>query len=130
MNYTEKYHLPQWEETDRIMRTDFNQMCADMEAAVNTCYSPDKRPCEYLYMSIKYAEGGGALYTFAREPVMVVLFGLYKTLALHQNSSGSIGNNPDLVKYHVVLKLDGKNLITLSKTENFGAFGCDVLILY
>ena len=34
MNYTEKYHLPQWEETDRIMRTDFNQMCADMEAGL------------------------------------------------------------------------------------------------
>ena len=34
MNYTEKYHLPQWEETDRIMRTDFNQMCADMEAGI------------------------------------------------------------------------------------------------
>ena len=31
MNYTKKYHLPQWDETDRIMRTDFNQMCADME---------------------------------------------------------------------------------------------------
>ena len=35
MNYTEKYHLPQWEETDRIMRTDFNQMCADMEAGLD-----------------------------------------------------------------------------------------------
>ena len=34
MNYTERYHLPQWEETDRIMRTDFNQMCADMEAGL------------------------------------------------------------------------------------------------
>ena len=34
MNYTEKYHLPQWEETDRIMRTDFNRMCADMEAGL------------------------------------------------------------------------------------------------
>ena len=34
MNYTENYHLPQWEETDRIMRTDFNQMCADMEAGI------------------------------------------------------------------------------------------------
>ena len=31
MNYTEKYHLPQWEETDRVMRTDFNQMCAGIE---------------------------------------------------------------------------------------------------
>ena len=31
MNYTENYHLPQWVETDRIMRTDFNQMCLNME---------------------------------------------------------------------------------------------------
>ena len=31
MYYTEKYHLPQWEETDRIMRTDFYHRCADME---------------------------------------------------------------------------------------------------
>lgn len=34
MNYTEKYHLPQWEETDRIMRSDFNQMCADLEGGI------------------------------------------------------------------------------------------------
>jgi len=31
MNYTKNYHLPQWDETDRIMRTDFNQMCAGLE---------------------------------------------------------------------------------------------------
>ena len=31
MNYTEKYHLPQWEETDRIMRTDFNDAMAGIE---------------------------------------------------------------------------------------------------
>ena len=31
MNYTKNYHLPQWDENDRIMRADFNQMCADME---------------------------------------------------------------------------------------------------
>ena len=34
MNYTDKYHLPQWDETDRIMRADFNRMCADMEAGL------------------------------------------------------------------------------------------------
>lgn len=34
MNYTEKYHLPQWVKTDRIMMEDFNQMCADMEAGL------------------------------------------------------------------------------------------------
>ena len=34
MNYTKNYHLPQWEETDRVMRTDFNQMCADIDQGV------------------------------------------------------------------------------------------------
>ena len=34
MNYTAKYHLPQWDETDRIMRADFNQMCADIESGL------------------------------------------------------------------------------------------------
>ena len=35
MNYTEKYHLPQWEEDDRVMRTDFNQMCANIESGID-----------------------------------------------------------------------------------------------
>ena len=34
MNYTEKYHLPQWEETDRIMRTDFNAAMAGIETGI------------------------------------------------------------------------------------------------
>ena len=51
MNYTDKYHLPQWEETDRIMRTDFNQMCADIESGIaeakkkaDEAYSTDRPP--------------------------------------------------------------------------------------
>lgn len=35
MNYTKNYHLPQWVKEDRIMMSDFNQMCADMEAGLN-----------------------------------------------------------------------------------------------
>ena len=34
MNYTEKYHLPQWEETDRIMRSDFNEAMANIDQGV------------------------------------------------------------------------------------------------
>lgn len=34
MEYTKNYHLPQWAETDRIMRTDFNQMCANIETGL------------------------------------------------------------------------------------------------
>ena len=31
MNYTENYHLPQWDETDRILRRDFNNAMANLE---------------------------------------------------------------------------------------------------
>lgn len=33
-NYTEKYKLCQWEETDAVLRTDFNQDNAKLEAAL------------------------------------------------------------------------------------------------
>ena len=36
MNYTEKYHLPQWEESDRVMRTDFNQAMAGIESGLDS----------------------------------------------------------------------------------------------
>ena len=34
MNYTEKYHLPQWEESDREMRTDINSAMANLESGM------------------------------------------------------------------------------------------------
>ena len=34
MNYTNNYHLPQWEKSDRVLMEDFNQMCRDMEAGL------------------------------------------------------------------------------------------------
>ena len=34
MQYTTKYHLPQWEEDDRIMRTDFNEAMATIESSL------------------------------------------------------------------------------------------------
>lgn len=33
-NYTEKYELCQWEETDAVLRTDFNEDNAKIEAAL------------------------------------------------------------------------------------------------
>lgn len=35
MNYTKNYHLPQWEETDRVLMEDFNQMCMNLEDALS-----------------------------------------------------------------------------------------------
>lgn len=34
MDYTQNLNLPQWEETDRIMRTDFNDAMSKIDAAV------------------------------------------------------------------------------------------------
>lgn len=39
MNYTEKYHLPQWEESDRVMRTDFNSAMAALEDGISAAKS-------------------------------------------------------------------------------------------
>lgn len=36
MNYTKNYHLPQWEESDRIMMEDFNHAMADIEAGIDS----------------------------------------------------------------------------------------------
>ena len=51
MNYTTNYHLPQWVESDRIMREDFNQMCADIDGGLaaaqttaDTAYCPTNKP--------------------------------------------------------------------------------------
>lgn len=40
MNYTENYHLPQWEESDRIMRTDFNAAMANIEEGMTDGAKP------------------------------------------------------------------------------------------
>lgn len=34
LNYTENYHLPQWEPTDRVLRTDFNDAMSDIDDAL------------------------------------------------------------------------------------------------
>lgn len=57
MNYTEKYHLPQWEESDRVMRTDFNQMCAGIETGlVNAQATADQGLVQAN--TLPYAVGG------------------------------------------------------------------------
>ena len=58
MNYTQNYHLPQWEKTDRIVMEDFNSAMASLETGVagaqstadtalgkaNAAYAPDQKP--------------------------------------------------------------------------------------
>lgn len=36
MDYTQNYHLPQWEKSDRLLMDDFNQMCASIDEGIST----------------------------------------------------------------------------------------------
>ena len=54
MNYTENYHLPQWEETDRIMRIDFNDAMAGIERGL----SHEKTERLALEEQMRLAEAG------------------------------------------------------------------------
>lgn len=71
MNYTEKYHLPQWKKEDRIMMDDFNaamagiergmsgnaQAAAKAQAKADAAYSPGQKP----YVTGSYRGTGHAL---------------------------------------------------------------------
>ena len=102
MNYTTNYHLPQWVESDRIMMEDFNQMCADMEAGLNTvrgvadtaqnaaeaaqgtadaAYSPINKPC---VVGTYTGNGGEMAVTLGFRPSFVIINGL-------QNSYDAMG---------------------------------------
>ena len=39
MNYTENYHLPQWEKTDRVLMEDFNDAMNSLETGLTACHS-------------------------------------------------------------------------------------------
>ena len=41
MNYTENYQLPQWEETDRVLRTDFNGAMAKVDQSLGALEKKD-----------------------------------------------------------------------------------------
>ena len=70
MNYTVNYHLPQWEESDRVMRTDFNQMCVDIEAGI----AQAQESAEALpFVAGSYSGGGGRTVTLGFRPSVVIV---------------------------------------------------------
>ena len=64
MNYTEKYRLPQWEEEDRILRTDFNQAMARIEDAI---YDAPYRVGQY------YGTGRAQTVVVGFQPLMLFI---------------------------------------------------------
>ncbi len=56
MNYTEKYHLPQWEETDRIMMNDFNAAMAGIETGIESVRTEAKQANTELTKKVTAAQ--------------------------------------------------------------------------
>lgn len=56
MNYTKKYHLPQWKETDRVLMEDFNQMCTDIESGIESAKAEAKTSSQALSERITAAQ--------------------------------------------------------------------------
>lgn len=52
-NYTEKYKLCQWEETDAVLRTDFNEDNAKIEAALADL---EENKVSYTFLTIISSE--------------------------------------------------------------------------
>ena len=62
MDYTANYQLPQWVDSDRILRTDFNSMTSAIDAALKT--NPDGLAAETAARTAALSEKGNCqLYT-------------------------------------------------------------------
>ena len=57
-NYTQHYHLPQWAADDHVLRDEFNQAWADVDAGLGSAYRPGNLP----YVIGSYTGNGAAQY--------------------------------------------------------------------
>ena len=75
MDYTANYQLPVWAETDRILRTDFNDAFAAIDTALGEL--PAKGNCQIVYGSYtgtgKYDIGNRNTLTFPGQPLLVLI---------------------------------------------------------
>ena len=61
MNYTQNYHLPQWEENDRVMRTDFNSAMAALEDGLTDNAETAAKALELPYATGTYTGNGDTI---------------------------------------------------------------------
>lgn len=81
MNYTENYHLPQWEETDRIMRVDFNEAMAGIEEGMAAAQATADAAAVLPYV-IGFYMGDGTTFnkiTLGFQPSAVLVSERYST---------------------------------------------------
>lgn len=73
-NYTEHYGLCQWEATDQVLRTEFNEDNAKIDAALEGLKSICN--CQFYFQSyIGTGENGPITYHFPKRPLLVIIQG-------------------------------------------------------
>ena len=89
MNYTEKYHLPQWVKEDRIMMEDFNVAMAGIEAGMSGNAQAAEKAAELPYVIGKYTGDGAASQHIivGFRPRFVIVSGQYE---LESGVSGGV----------------------------------------
>ena len=116
MTKTENYQLPQWAANDPVRREDFNGAFAALDGA----YSPQNRQVEYVRCSASGKEAGSVIYTFAKAPVCVILFGRYAPTIIPQGSMGGLMDYYTYdSNYHANFKLIGTQLTLYNKGASF-----------
>lgn len=105
MNHTTNLHLPQWEESDRIMRTDFNDAMSAIDDALAACGNCKIETGSYVGTGA-YGSGTQNTLTFSGKPTAVFVTGDRSFWALYGNTTAS-------VEYG-----SGGNLISVTWTEN------------
>ncbi len=73
MDYTQKYQLCQWEETDRILRTDFNADNTKLDGLLAV------RNCQFYMTSYVGTGSGSCSITFPGHPILVIVMGGHHT---------------------------------------------------
>ena len=98
MNYTENYHLPQWEETDRIMRTDFNAAMANLEAGITEA----KTTADTLPYVVGTYPGTGTAQTI--DVGFTPLFVITTTPSAGGSAESALGRTSVIVKSQYIWK--------------------------
>ena len=95
-NHTTNYQLCQWEATDKVLRTDFNQDNAKIDAAL-AALQQGKGNCHILagnYVGTgHYNTSGASTLTFDHIPLAVFIYNPSIFFAVRGNTSGQVLNN-------------------------------------
>lgn len=97
MNKTSNYQLCQWDGEDRILRTDFNEDNAKIDAALKN------RNCQICLVSYTGDDSSTRTITFPHKPVLIIVLGGSNLMvAIRGCSHANLINNINVYRKHDV----------------------------